>query len=131
MKLFVEIKHLNTKDINYGIKYNVRQIRTIKVRQTKTKCAKQNTKNAKKRIKYAEHNTKYAAQNTKYPQKMLIYAVFLQGDFCYEYTHFLAYFLQAQFSILVVLVSGRPVLNTKKMLDFLRVKYNQDLWKFV
>ena len=64
------------------------------------------------KIKYSEQDTKYANQNTKYPKqepstpnreyknvnlysKILIYDVLSQGNFCREFTHFLAHFLQA------------------------------------
>ena len=74
--------------------------------QTKTKYLKY----AKQ--KYSEQDTKYANQNTKYPKqkpstpnreyknvnlysKILIYDVLSQGNFCREFTHFLAHFLQA------------------------------------
>ena len=78
--------------------YNICQTKTKYLKYGKQKYSEQDTK-------YANHNTKYPKQKPSTPNreyknvnlysKILIYDVLSQGNFCREFTHFLAHFLQA------------------------------------
>ena len=73
-------------------KHQVRQT-THQVRQTKHKYANQNTKYAKQNTNYVKNNKNFQVWNLH--SKILIYAVLSWDNFCREFTHFLAYLLQA------------------------------------